>query len=182
MEQLRLAPRRGGADEAPRGSAAMRSAPPARSAHRAGPRAADGTRCASPRAGSVGMSFSEWTARSIAPASSASSISLVKRPLPPIIGERPCGHAVAGGADGHESRSRRARRVPACAAASRAFTSAACASANGLPRVPRRKVGEAMPRSRGRTAVFQSSSCPRRRASRARFPVQTALDSGLRGE
>ena len=32
----------------------------------------------------AGMSFIEWTARSIAPASSASSISLVNRPLPPI--------------------------------------------------------------------------------------------------
>ena len=32
----------------------------------------------------AGMSFIEWTARSIAPGSSASSISLVNRPLPPI--------------------------------------------------------------------------------------------------
>jgi hypothetical protein len=36
---------------------------------------------ARPGGSSVGMSFIEWTARSIAPAISASSISLVKRPF-----------------------------------------------------------------------------------------------------
>ena len=38
---------------------------------------------ASPAGPAAGMSFSEWTAASISPASRASSISLVNRPLPP---------------------------------------------------------------------------------------------------
>ena len=36
-----------------------------------------------PSGSAVGMSLAEWTARSIRPASSASSISLVNSPLPP---------------------------------------------------------------------------------------------------
>ncbi len=37
-----------------------------------------------PSGSQVGTSFMEWTATSISPASNASSISLVNRPLPPI--------------------------------------------------------------------------------------------------
>ncbi len=53
---------------------------------------------------STGKSFREWTARSMRPAARASSISLIKMPVP--LGERPSGgtkagslHAVADGAD-----------------------------------------------------------------------------------
>jgi len=38
----------------------------------------------SPAGSSAGMSFSEWTAQSMRPSSSAASISWVNRPLPPI--------------------------------------------------------------------------------------------------
>src|SRR3954452_21825784 len=86
-----------------------------------------------PSGKAVGRSFAEWTARSIAPSSSAMSSSLVNRPLPPasdsgrswiaspvvlmtLSGSRSSGHR--------------------CAAARRACVSCACASASGLPRVP----------------------------------------------
>ena len=90
-----------------------------------------------PSGSQVSMSFNECTARSIVPRSSASSISLVKRPLPPIsASNRSC------------TRSPVVRIVtistapaaprPGWAAISRSRTSAVWRSAIGLPRVPRR--------------------------------------------
>ena len=93
---------------------------------------------ASPTGSTVGMSLAECTARSIRLASSASSISLVNRPLPPTSASgrsgscrRWCG----------SSRSRCARAPAPCAAASRACTCRAWTSASGLPRVPMRRHG-----------------------------------------
>src|SRR3954469_17314412 len=55
-----------------------------------------------PDGSSVGTSFIEWTARSIVRFSSASSISLVKSPLPPISARRPVLQAIAGRPDHYE--------------------------------------------------------------------------------
>ena len=90
---------------------------------------------ASPAGSTVGMSLAECTARSMRPASSASSISLVNRPLPPT-------------SDSGRSRimsplvrmismPMRSGASP-CAAARRARTCPAWTSASGLPRVPMR--------------------------------------------
>ena len=74
-----------------------------------------------------------------APASSASSISLVNRPLPPTSASGRSWMRVAGGADDVDlDRVLRRRRS---AAASRARTMRACTSASGLPRVPMRRMG-----------------------------------------
>ena len=96
-------------------------------------RNADSTR---PGGRTVGMSFDECTARSIAPAASASSISLVNRPFPPTS---------ASGRSWMASPvvrmiliSMRSASSPP-AAASRRCTSRACASASGEPREPMRK-------------------------------------------
>ncbi len=67
---------------APAGSSAMRLALALMKASRTSSRGSR-QRIARPAGSSVGMSFMECTAMSISPASSASSISLVKRPLPP---------------------------------------------------------------------------------------------------
>ena len=77
---------------------------------------------ARPAGCSVGMSFIECTAMSMAPAASASSISRVKRPLPPSVGERAVLHPVAGGADRRRSRRRppAGRAPPSAGPASRA--------------------------------------------------------------
>ena len=99
VQHLRLPPQRRGADDRAR-RAARRAMPYLRlmKASRTSSRCSSG---AEREAGgrTVGMSFMECTARSIAPASSASSISLVKRPLPPASAERPVGDAVAAGLD-----------------------------------------------------------------------------------
>src|SRR5208282_4736579 len=109
----------------------------------------------SPSGSQVSTSFSEWTARSIRPASNASSISLVKRPLPPISPRRrsctrsPVVRIVTistapGGARSGWAATRRSR------------TSAAWRSAIGLPRVPMRSGREDMlPVLTGFTPAFQ---------------------------
>ena len=82
----------------------------------------------SPSGSTVGMSFAECTARSIVPASSASSISLVNSPLPPASAQRPVLDAVARGADRHDldrvlgasHARRRAPRAPGAPARARA--------------------------------------------------------------
>ena len=84
----------------------------------------------------VGMSLVECTARSTLPASSASSISLVNRPLPPssLSGRSwmvsPLVRMIANSMSSS---------LAPNAAASRARTVCACTSASGLPRVPIRK-------------------------------------------
>src|SRR5690606_3204499 len=86
-----------------------------------------------PPGSSVGMSFMEWTARSISPASRASSISFVKSPLPP---------ASASGRSWMRSpvvlkvRTSTADASRPCAETRRCFTSLAWASASGDPRLP----------------------------------------------
>ncbi len=88
-----------------------------------------------PAGSSVGMSFIECTAMSASPASNASSISLVKSPLPP---------ASLSGRSWMRSpvvlmaRISNACRPGPCAASSRCCTSRACASASGEPRVAMR--------------------------------------------
>ena len=94
----RLPPQRGGADHRAARQIAQALWPwRLMKASRASSRGknADSTR---PGGSTVGMSFDECTARSMAPLSSASSISLVNSPLPPVV-ERTVLDRVAGGAD-----------------------------------------------------------------------------------
>ena len=79
------------------------------------------------------MSFIEWTAMSMAPASNASSISLVNRPLPPIS---PSGRSVTRSPVVLIATIANAASGRPCAAMSRARVSCAWASASGEPRVP----------------------------------------------
>src|SRR6266496_6256172 len=75
------------------------------------------------------MSFAEWTATSILPASSASSISLTKTPREPISPKgfvRSLSPAVVIGTSAISTPSRR----------SRSAASSACVSARRLPRLP----------------------------------------------
>ena len=90
-----------------------------------------------PAGSTVGMSFEECTARSIAPASSASSISLVNRPLPPASASGRSWISVAGGADDLDLDPLRveARRRGEAALAPRAPAT----SASGEPREPMRR-------------------------------------------
>ena len=83
-------------------------------AHRAGPRAAAPPRRAGRPGAAAGMSLLLWTARSISPASSASSISFTKRRLPPICDEAGVGQPVAGRLD-DDDLARHASRVAAAA-------------------------------------------------------------------
>ena len=112
-----------------------------------------------PAGSSVGMSFMECTARSISPASRASSSSLVNRPLPP---------ASASGRSWMRSpvvlmtRTSKACRPGPCAASSRARTSAACARASGEPRVPIRIVVACKGRSPGASAMTRKCRPPSR--------------------
>ena len=104
-----------------------------------------------PGGSAVGMSFMEWTAISTSRASRASSISLVKRPLPPAsargrswmrspevlmmrISKASLPKAAPGPADGSADGPADAP----CAALRRASTSRAWARARGEPRVPMR--------------------------------------------
>ena len=82
-----------------------------------------------PSGSAVGRSLAEWTARSMRPESSASSISLVNSPLPPAS------------ASGRSVMRSPVVRIGAIAAAmpmpeSAVRTASACHSASGLPRVP----------------------------------------------
>src|SRR5439155_152962 len=83
--------------------------------------------------GIVGMSLAECTARSMAPAMSASSISFVNKPLPPASAN---GRSRITSPLVRMTSSSMRSAASACAAARRARTSLACASASGLPRVP----------------------------------------------
>ena len=104
---------------------------------RAGPRAPETPTAPGPSGSTVGMSLDECTARSIVPATSASSISLVNRPLPPTS---------ASGRSWMRSPLVRITSISIrsgsrpCAAASACRTMRACASASGLPRVPSRRM------------------------------------------
>ena len=86
----------------------------------------------------VAMSFIECTARSISPASSASSISLVNSPLPPTSDSGRSWMRSPEVLMTHDldPRLRQARARPSAAPR----TSCACASASGEPRVPIRIV------------------------------------------
>ena len=83
-----------------------RAAAPTRRARRAGRRARGSRTSASPAGSAVGTSLSECTARSTSRASSASSISFRKAPLPPTASSRRSCSAVAGGGDLPEARPR----------------------------------------------------------------------------
>ena len=87
VQRLGLAAQAGGAERAPCGRSSRRRHAGLKKASRGSSRSgmAAMTR---PGGSSTGMSFSEWTAQSIRPSSSASSISLVNSPLPPISGRR----------------------------------------------------------------------------------------------
>ena len=75
----------------------------------------------------------ECTARSISPASSASSISLVNRPLPPTSAS---GRSWMRSPEVRMTHTSTSCRPAPCAASRRSRTSCACASASGDPRVP----------------------------------------------
>ena len=91
----------------------------------------------SPSGSQVSMSLTEWMAQSTVPASSASSISLVNRPLPPIsISLRSC--TLSPVVLMTEISTAPALRRAGWASPSRRFNSSAWASASGLPRVPMR--------------------------------------------
>ena len=83
------------------------------------------------------MSLAECTARSMRPSSSASSISLVNRPLPPTSAS---GRSWMASPVVRMMLSSIASSDTPSAAASRARTVRACTSASGLPRVPMRKM------------------------------------------
>src|SRR6185312_8665575 len=88
-----------------------------------------------PGCDTVGMSFDECTARSTRRSSSASSISLVNRPLPPTSDN---GRSWILSPEVRMITSSTASSASPKATASRARTVRACTSASGLPRVPRR--------------------------------------------
>src|SRR6185436_4106287 len=91
-----------------------------------------------PSGSQVGTSFMEWTAMSISPASNASSISLVNRPLPPIsLNGRSCTLSPVV----LMTQISMAPGAASCgwAAIRRARVSSAWARASGEPRVPMRK-------------------------------------------
>ena len=81
------------------------------------------------------MSFIECTARSISPSSSASSISRVNRPLPPMSFS---GRSVMRSPVVLMTTMRNASSASPWAAMSRSRVSVACASARAEPRVPMR--------------------------------------------
>ena len=134
---LRLAPQRGGADHRALRQLGERGGLGADEgvAHVLARQVAGDAR--GPPAARVGMSFMECTARSISPASSASSISLVKRPLPPASAS---GRSWMRSPEVLMARTSNVQRPGPCAASRRARTSCACASASGEPRVPMRRV------------------------------------------
>ena len=84
----------------------------------------------------VGMSLAECTAKSIRRSSSASSISLVNRPLPPTSAS---GRSWMASPEVRIMTSSIAASSTPSAPASRARTVRACTSASGLPREPIRK-------------------------------------------
>ena len=90
-----------------------------------------------PAGKNVAKSFAEWTAISIAPASSASSISLVNRPLPPASAS---GRSTMISPVVRKILTSMRSGSRAATAANRPLTSCACASASGEPRDPRRKI------------------------------------------
>ena len=97
-----------------------------------------------PRGWSVGMSFIECTARSIAPDRRSSSISRVKRPLPPISLS---GRSVTRSPVVRIATTSNAASGRSWAAASRVRVSCAWARARGEPRVPIRSGREGDGRS-----------------------------------
>ena len=113
----------------------------------------------------VGRSLAEWTAASISPASSAMSISLVNRPLPPASAS---GRSWIASPLVRMMRSSMVSSPQPCASASRRRVSLACASASGEPRVPRTRCGEAvMIHLRGSVSRLYSDN-PRRCQTRER--------------
>ena len=94
---------------------------------------------ATPSGSSVGRSLAEWTAASIAPATSAMSISLVNRPLPPASAS---GRSWIVSPVVRMALSAIRSAGQPCASARRRRVSSACASASGEPRVPRTINGE----------------------------------------
>ena len=127
-------------------------------------------RSSGPPAARVGMSFIECTARSISPASSASSISLVNRPLPPTSasGRSWMRSPVVLMTRDLERDAGRGRAPPPGAAR----TSCACASASGEPRVPMRIVDACKGRSPDARRC-RDISAPRRLCLPSRAPMQT---------
>ena len=111
---------------------------------------------ARPAGCSVGMSFIEWTAMSMRPSASASSISRVNRPLPPRVESgRSCTRSpvvriavMAKAASGRP-----------WAAISRSRVSRAWARASGLPRVPIRSGRAGSGRSSGIGVPFPGAIC-----------------------
>jgi hypothetical protein len=98
----------------------------------------------------AGMSFIECTARSIVPAMSASSISLVKRPLPPTWAS---GRSCTASPVTRITTMAKASSGRPVAARRRSRASCACASASGEPRVPMRMGSGDMAPLLGRAAA-----------------------------
>jgi hypothetical protein len=134
VAQLGAAAQAGGADDGAGGRVASVAAPSVTKASRTSSR---GSRQVMPRPSGwrVGMSFIECTAMSISRASSASSISRVKRPLPPISES---GRSSTRSPVVLMTTMAKADSGRPWAAISRARVSCAWASASGLPRVPMR--------------------------------------------
>jgi len=133
-----------------------------------------------PSGSQVGTSFMEWTATSMRPANSASSISLVKRPLPPISARvRSCTRSPVVLMT-TISMAPSAASSP-CACARRSRTSCAWASASALPRVPRRITADMTGLRSWRKLYGLSGGVARPRPRRTRpVPGRCHPDPGVR--
>ncbi len=123
----------------------------------------------SPAGSSVGMSFMECTAISIWPAISASSISLVNRPLPPASDR---GRSWMRSPVVLMAQISKPGAAAPCAEASRRSTSRACASASGEPRVPMRTLPACNGPSPGARRAFRKPALEATRVEIA--PMQTS--------